>query len=74
MEKEPIKNIINIINPFMIKFLPKYRKEHDLDKVPLFANNNVTKLVEHFFAWLTNKKYLAFKIRVNEQYSFPQEQ
>lgn len=61
---------MNIINPFMMKLLPRYRKEYELDKVPLFLNNNAAKLIEHFFIWLTNKKYLCYKIRINESYNF----
>lgn len=54
----------------MMKLLPRYRKEYELDKVPLFLNNNAAKLIEHFFIWLTNKKYLCYKIRINESYNF----
>jgi len=49
----------------MAKLIPKYRKEFELDKVPLFCNANVAKLIEHFFNWLTNKKYLCCKLRIN---------
>lgn len=70
VEVERIRNIINIINPFMTKFLPKYKKEYDFEKIPLFFGGNAAKLIEHFFTWLTNKKYLAFKIKINENFVF----
>ncbi len=54
----------------MIKYLPKYKVEYEFDKIPLFFSNNAAKLIEHFFAWLTNKKYLAFKIKINDSFTF----
>jgi hypothetical protein len=54
----------------MLKLIPRYRREFELERVPLFGNANVARLTEHFFNWLTNKKYLSCKLRVNEQYNF----
>ena len=54
----------------MTKFLPKYKMEYEFEKIPLFYSHNAAKLIEHFFAWLTNKKYLAFKIKINETFAF----
>jgi hypothetical protein len=70
VELERIRNIVTIINPFMTKFLPKYKVEYDFEKIPLFFSSNAAKLVEHFFTWLTNKKYLAYKVRINENFAF----
>jgi hypothetical protein len=70
VELERIRNVINIINPFMTRFLPRYKKEYDFEKIPLFYANNAAKLMEHFFTWLTNKKYLAYKIRINDSFAF----
>jgi hypothetical protein len=70
VEREPIRNIVNIINPFMLRQVPRYRTEFQLEKVPLFSNNNISRLIEHFFNWLTNKKYLCFKVKINDGFNF----
>ena len=70
VEREPIRNIVNIINTFMLKHVPRYRTDFQLEKVPLFSNANISRLIEHFFNWLTNKKYLSFKLKINEAFNF----
>jgi hypothetical protein len=70
VEKEQVGELVNIVNVFMMKYVPKYREEFELEKVPLFSNTNIARLIELFFNWLTNKKYLAHKVRINESYSF----
>ena len=54
----------------MLKYLKRYKKEYPLAEVPLFKTPNIAKLIEHFFNWLTNKKYLAYKIKINDNFSF----
>jgi hypothetical protein len=65
VSKEQIRDVINVINGFMMKKMPKYRKEYELQRVPLFSSKNVAKLIELFFDWLTNKKYLCHRVRIN---------
>jgi len=57
--------LVHIINIFMLQYVPKYREEFELGKAHLFSNSNIAKLIELFFNWLTNKKYLAHKVRIN---------
>lgn len=57
----------------MLKYLKRYKKEYPLAEVPLFKTPNIAKLIEHFFNWLTNKKYLAYKIKINDNFSFEQQ-
>jgi hypothetical protein len=52
----------------MMKKVPKYREEYQLEKVPLFSNSNVARLIELFFNWLTNKKYLGHRVKINEKF------
>ena len=54
----------------MLNYAPKFRKEYELEKVPLFNNKNLAQLIELFFNWLTNKKYLGHKVKINENYHF----
>jgi hypothetical protein len=67
---EPIRNIVNIINSFMVKSVPKYRIDYQLEQITLFSNPNIARLIEHFFNWLTNKKYLCHRIRINDNFNF----
>ena len=53
----------------MMTLFPKYKKEYALEKVHLFTNPNLAKLIELFFTWLTNRKYLCFKLKINEKYN-----
>ena len=57
----------------MLKYLKRYKKEYPLAEVLLFKTPNIAKLIEHFFNWLTNKKYLAYKIKINDNFSFEQQ-
>ena len=41
-----------------------------MEGVALFADGALSRLVELFFNWLTNKKYLGVKVRINDKYSF----
>lgn len=63
-----IRNIVGLVNPFLMKKIPKYRQEYQLEQAPLFYNSNVAKLIELFFNWLTNKKYLGHRVKINDKY------
>lgn len=54
----------------MLHYVPKYRKSLELESVPLFQDKKMVKLIELFFNWLMNKKYLAHKVKINDSYSF----
>lgn len=69
-ELQQVGALISVINVFMVKYMPRLREEYELEKVPLFNSGNMAKLIELFFNWLTNKKYLAHKVRINQQYTY----
>ena len=45
VETEPIRNIVNVINDFVLKYLPKYRQEAELERAFLLENNTAIKLI-----------------------------
>lgn len=73
VQDESIKNIVNLVNKFYLHNVPKYKMEYGLESVSLFKNANCAKLIELFCNWLTMRKYISNKIRVDEQYPFGQD-
>ena len=61
--------LVPLVNKFMLQHIPRYRKEMELEGVALFSDKNILRLIELFFNWLTHKKYLNHKIRINEHYT-----
>lgn len=44
------------------------RAKEKLEDIILFNDRQMGLLLEYFFNWLTQKKYLAVKIKMNERY------
>jgi hypothetical protein len=52
-------------NDFLTKILPEFRTSEHLEELQVFSEKEMAKLLEFFFNWLTQKKYLAVKVRLN---------
>jgi hypothetical protein len=68
IKEEPIQNIVYYANDFLTKILPEFRTSENLEDLQIFTEKDMAKLLEYFFNWLTQKKYLTVKVRLNERY------
>lgn len=64
----PIQQIVNYACIFLTHSLPNMRDREKLDDVVLFSDRQMGRLLEYFFNWLTQKRYLSVKIKMNERY------
>ena len=68
-----VKRLPEVVNQLMCQWLPTFRSKHKLEAVALFGESSMARLVELFFNWLTMKKYLDCKVRINSKYCFGQQ-
>ncbi len=66
MKQQPIRNVVNFINIFILNYYPKYYEEYDLKGMTFFMPENIKKFMELFFNWLTIKKYICYKVKINQ--------
>lgn len=59
---------MNYANDFLLHALPEFRAEENLGDLPIFQQREMAKLLEYFFNWLTQKKYLSVKVKLNEKF------
>lgn len=45
VELEEVGSLIALVNTFILQYVPRYRRELELEKVPLFQDKNIARLI-----------------------------
>jgi hypothetical protein len=68
LKEEPIQKIVEYVNLFLLYTLPEFRETEKVNDFKIFSEHVMARLLELFYNWLTMKKYLAVKIKMNKKF------